>query len=117
MKNIQNILKTKFQEKQYSNENGERSDRAVRREKQRLRKSFDNKISFIVFQEIGDKYWYSSLSDETKNEIWADWTYSKRESVKVPIDDYFKNFCKLKYNSINPNKTIYRDSKINDLLK
>lgn len=117
MKNIQNILNTKFQEKQYSNENVERSDRAVRREKQRLRKSFDNKISFIVSQEIGDKYWYNSLSEGTKNEIWTDWIYSKRDCKSGPIDDFFKYFCKLKYKSINPNKTIYRDSKINDLLK
>ncbi len=117
MKNIQNILNTKFQEKQYNIDPYSRSDRSVRREKQRLRKSFDNKISAIISQEIGDKYWYNSLSDDVKTEIWTDWIYSKSGSGRVPIDDYFKNFCKMKYKSINPNKTIYRDSKINDLLK
>ena len=92
MKNMQNIFNAKYAEKQIEKQSlCSKTNREIRREKQRKRKSFDSKIKLKIIQEFNDKYWHDSFNESQKDSLYYDWVNYLNFSIQTAgiQDQYF----------------------------
>lgn len=105
-----------------NNDSSYDSNRKSKREKERRIKKFSEKV-----RSVADIIWWESLTIEQKESImwdwnnpltWDSWSSSSKYVMKDPQkrQDDFKSWILQKATQVKPEKEVYRENKINNIL-
>ena len=114
-----NDKSTERWQKRQLEKNDSKSERAQRREEKRNLNKFGVRVCGYV-----DRDWWESFTQSEQKSIYNSWLNSRNEwtyrptkyTVSEPKDVDFGKWIKKTYSEIKPDKSIYRDKKIDRIL-
>ena len=109
----------RWQRKQLEKEDYSKSDRTLRGEEKRNLEKFRVRVCRYV-----DRDWWESFTQSEQKSIYNSWLNSRNEwtyrptkyTVSEPKDVDFGKWIKKTYSEVKPDKSIYRDKKIDRIL-